>query len=155
MTQVKATRLEVGFNREHCTADLPFILFAFSCFAYAGCRTVLLVRLNPNQSRRRSAVQWYFPLWRVLSGFNIYFNKTMHCMTHQQQSPSAVFMRWPTFECGNNRICLEHKSEGINQGPRKKIFRFEWKRETHDWASQIEKKKKNWIIKYGNIKSTV
>ena len=82
------------------------------------------------------------------------FTLTKQCMTHQQQSPSAVFMRWPTFECGNNHICLEHKSEGINQGPRKKIFRFEWKRETHDWASQIEKKK-NWIIKYGNNKSTV
>ena len=45
----------------HCTADLLYILFWFSCFAYVEWTTVLLVWSNPNQSNRRSAVQWYFP----------------------------------------------------------------------------------------------
>ena len=45
----------------HHMADLQFILLWFSCFAYVEWTTVLLVWSNPNQSNRRSAVQWYFP----------------------------------------------------------------------------------------------
>ena len=37
--------------------DLLFILFEFSCFAYVDLASALLVRLNPNQSNRRLAVQ--------------------------------------------------------------------------------------------------
>ena len=38
-------------------ADLLFILFGFSYFAYVECPTVLFVCSKPTQSNRRSAVQ--------------------------------------------------------------------------------------------------
>ena len=44
------------------TAVLLFVWFRFSYFACVELETFLLVCLNPNQSNRRSAVQWYFPL---------------------------------------------------------------------------------------------
>ena len=44
------------------TADVLFVLFGINWFAYAELETYLLVGLNPNQSNRRSVVQWYFPL---------------------------------------------------------------------------------------------
>ena len=50
-------------GKYHCTADLLFILFEFSCFAYVELATDLLVCLNQNQSNRRRAIQQYFPLW--------------------------------------------------------------------------------------------
>ena len=50
-------------GKYHLSANLLFIGFVFNCFARAS-----LVWLNPNQSNRRSAVQWYFPLWWVTSG---------------------------------------------------------------------------------------
>ena len=37
-------------------ADILFILFGFSCFAYIELASALLVWLNPNQSNRRSVV---------------------------------------------------------------------------------------------------
>ena len=37
-------------------ADLQFILFGFSCFAYVERISLLLVWSNPNRSNRRSAV---------------------------------------------------------------------------------------------------
>ena len=40
--------------------DLLFYLFEFSCFDYVEFETDLLVWSNPNQSYRRSAIQWYF-----------------------------------------------------------------------------------------------
>ena len=49
-------------GKYHCMADLLFVLFGFSCFAYTELETYLLVWLNPNQSNRTSACQWYFPL---------------------------------------------------------------------------------------------
>ena len=45
----------------HCTANLLLYLFIFSCFAHVTLITCLLVWLNPSQSNRRSAIQWYFP----------------------------------------------------------------------------------------------
>ena len=41
----------------------PVFLFGFSCFVYAEVVTYLIVWFNPKQSNRRSAIQWYFPLW--------------------------------------------------------------------------------------------
>ena len=49
-------------------ADLLFILFGFSCFAYVEIETALLVWSNPNQLKRGSAMQWYSPLWWLFSG---------------------------------------------------------------------------------------
>ena len=37
-------------------------LFGFSCFVYVELDAYYLVSLNPNQSNRRSDLQWYFPL---------------------------------------------------------------------------------------------
>ena len=48
-------------GKYNCMADLLFILFGFSCFAYVEWTTILLVWSNPNQSSRSSGVQWYFP----------------------------------------------------------------------------------------------
>ena len=44
-------------GKYHCTADLLFILFGFSCFGYVELASALLVLSNANQSNRRSAVQ--------------------------------------------------------------------------------------------------
>ena len=54
-------------------ADVVFVLLGYSCFSHAKLVTYLLVWLNQNQSNRRSAVQWYFPLWSkwVLTGLSI------------------------------------------------------------------------------------
>ena len=52
-------------EKYHCLADLLFILFGFSCFAYVEWTTVLLVWSNSNQTNRRSAVQWSFPLYWI------------------------------------------------------------------------------------------
>ena len=48
-------------GKYHRTADLLFDSFGFSCFVVLKLSD-LLVRTNPNQWNRRSAVQWYFPL---------------------------------------------------------------------------------------------
>ena len=45
-----------------CTADLLFTLFRFSRFAYIELTKDLLVWSNPNQSTRRSAVQYTLTL---------------------------------------------------------------------------------------------
>ena len=54
-------------GKYHSTTDLLIILNGFGCFAYVELGTDLLVWLNPNQSNRGSAVQWHFPIWRVIS----------------------------------------------------------------------------------------
>ena len=48
-------------NLPHCTADLQFDWLGFSWFDCVELDRDLQVWLNPNQSNRRSAVQWYFP----------------------------------------------------------------------------------------------
>ena len=48
-------------GKYHCTADLLFVLFGFSCFAYAEIATCLFVWSNPKQSNRRPVVQWNLP----------------------------------------------------------------------------------------------
>ena len=55
---------------ESITEQLTSCLFWFSCFAYVKLASALLVWLNPNQSNRRSAKQWYFPLRWVFSCVN-------------------------------------------------------------------------------------
>ena len=60
-------------GKHHCTSDLLFVLIGLDGFAYAQLVTYLLVWLNPNQSNRRSAVHWHFPLrskW-VFSGLAV------------------------------------------------------------------------------------
>ena len=69
-------------GKYHLSANLLFIGFVFNCFARAS-----LVWLNPNQSNRRSAVQWYFPLWWVLSGLGVHsghhqYRKFSICLRH-------------------------------------------------------------------------
>ena len=51
------------------TVRLTSCLFYFSCFAYVELGTYLLAWLN--QSNRRSAIRWYFPLWW---GFSAHLN---------------------------------------------------------------------------------
>ena len=48
-------------GKYHCTADLLFYWFAFSCFSYVELDTDFQVWSTPNQSSMRSVVQWYFP----------------------------------------------------------------------------------------------
>ena len=48
-------------GKYHCTAYLLFILFEFICFAHVELVSVVLVWSIPNQSNRRSVIQWYFP----------------------------------------------------------------------------------------------
>ena len=62
----------------HCTADLLFTLFGFSCFAYGEWTTFLLVWLNPKQSNRRSAVEW-----------NKYLRK-QHCITKKNMNENFI-----------------------------------------------------------------
>ena len=52
-------------------ADLIFILFGFTCFAYVELATALLVWSNPIQSNRRPSVQLYFPLWCSVLSFDL------------------------------------------------------------------------------------
>ena len=49
-------------GKYHCTTDLLFDYFGFSSFAYVELDRDFQVWSNPNQSNRRSVVQWYFPL---------------------------------------------------------------------------------------------
>ena len=49
-------------GKYQCMADFLFDSFGFSCFVVFKRSTDLLVWPNPNQSNKRSAVQWYFPL---------------------------------------------------------------------------------------------
>ena len=44
-------------GKYHCTADLLFVLFGLSFFAYAEFETYKRVWLNRNQSNRRSVAQ--------------------------------------------------------------------------------------------------
>ena len=57
-------------GKDHCTTDLLFILFGFSCFAFVELAIPLLVWSNPNQSNRMSAVQGPFPPMRECSLIN-------------------------------------------------------------------------------------
>ena len=50
-------------------ADLLFILFASSCFAYVELAAALYFWSNPNHSNKRSVMQWFLTLWWVLSVF--------------------------------------------------------------------------------------
>ena len=53
-------------RKYHCTADILFILFGFSCFANVELAKDLPVWSNPNQSNRISAVQWVLSASSVL-----------------------------------------------------------------------------------------
>ena len=54
----------------HCTADLLFDWFGFDQTCKSLSNSTQAKQLNHNQSNRRSAIQWYFPLrsMRVFSG---------------------------------------------------------------------------------------
>jgi len=57
-------------GKYHCTVDLLFDRFGMSCMTTDNFCFYLQKRLNPNQSNRRSTVQWYFPFsipWFVAS----------------------------------------------------------------------------------------
>ena len=47
----------------HCAADLLFEWFGFDQTYKSPSNSTQAKQLNPNQSNRRSVVQWYFPLW--------------------------------------------------------------------------------------------
>ncbi len=48
-------------GKYHCTVDLLFDWFGIVCFANI-LQIVRFIQLIPNQSNRRSTVQYYFPL---------------------------------------------------------------------------------------------
>ena len=50
-------------GKSHCMAELLFDQLRFSCFACVELDRDLQVWSNPNQSNRRSAIQWQLPLW--------------------------------------------------------------------------------------------
>ena len=62
--------LQLYKGKYHCKADL-FYLCGFRWFVYVELATELLGWLNPNESNKRTALQWYFHLRskRVLSAF--------------------------------------------------------------------------------------
>ena len=78
-------------GKYNCTADLLFDWLWFSCFDYVKLDRDLPVWSNPNQSNRRSVVQWYFLLqskwvflwidgghfrhWRSLSKCTVVWNQ--------------------------------------------------------------------------------
>ena len=76
-------------------------LFGFSCFDYVELETYLLVWLNPNQSNRMSAVQWYFPLWSTLvisgTGNILAINPTWPLCKRPKQSFYSMSML--SFDC--------------------------------------------------------
>ena len=49
-------------GKYHCTADLLFDWLGFGQTSKSDNSFNSTKQLNPNQSNRRSAVQWYFPL---------------------------------------------------------------------------------------------
>ena len=54
-------------GKHHCMADLLFNWLGFSCFACVELDRYLQLWLNPNQSNRRSAIQFYFQLTKYVS----------------------------------------------------------------------------------------
>ena len=58
-------------GKYHCTADLLFDQLGFGQSSKSVYSFNSTKQLNPNQSNRRSAIQWYFPLRskRVFSGW--------------------------------------------------------------------------------------
>ena len=60
-------------GNDHCMADLLFDWFGFDQTCKSQSNSTQAKQLNPNQSNRRSAIQWNFPLqskW-VFSGYLI------------------------------------------------------------------------------------
>jgi hypothetical protein len=49
-------------GKDHCTIDLLFDWFGISCVTTDNFSFLFAKQTNPNQSNRRSMVQWYFPL---------------------------------------------------------------------------------------------
>ena len=54
-------------GKHHCMANLLFNWIGFSCFACVELDRDLQLWLNPNQSNRRSAIQFYFQLTKYVS----------------------------------------------------------------------------------------
>ena len=52
-------------GKHHCMANLLFNWIGFSCFACVELDRDLQLWLNPNQSNRRSAIQFYFHVYKV------------------------------------------------------------------------------------------
>ena len=50
-------------GKYHCTNDLPFDWFGFDQTCKSLSNSTWAKQLNPNQSNRRSFVQWYSPVW--------------------------------------------------------------------------------------------
>ena len=49
-------------RKYHCTVDLLFDWFGISCMTTDNFLLLFAKQTNPDQSNRRSTVQWYFPL---------------------------------------------------------------------------------------------
>ena len=64
------------------TDYIVLCLLGFSCFAYVGLVTDLLVWSNPNKSNRRSTIKWYFPLWTKWGYQLSLHNTATHTHTH-------------------------------------------------------------------------
>ena len=74
-----------------------------AAFAYVELTIILLIWWNPNQSNRRPAVHWYFPLWWVFSAstkpFLRWSQRTLcdiHPNVHENQSQhfQTDWCRW-------------------------------------------------------------
>ena len=95
-----------------------FILFWFSFFAYVEWTTVLIVRSNPNQSNRRSAVQWHFPLLWVFSGLAF---KLINCWPH---SPIEAFNAWDLTRTSPQSLNANFHSSALPSGDLMTIRRW-------------------------------
>ncbi len=54
--------MEYWRGKYHCTIDLLFDWFGISCMTTDIFCFIFAKQTDPNQSNRRSTVQWYFPL---------------------------------------------------------------------------------------------
>ena len=64
-------------GKYHCSADLLFDQLGFNCLACVELDKYLQVLLYPNQSNRRSAIQWYFPYEVNKWVFSGYIHRTL------------------------------------------------------------------------------
>ena len=79
-------------GKYHCTADLLFDRLGFGQTSKSVYSFNSTKQLNPNQSNRRSAVQWYFPLqsnW-VFSAWSHYSNSACYQRLTERVKPSRI-----------------------------------------------------------------
>ena len=94
----------VADNTTFIGSIVMLILFAISCLLLMlNKQTVLLVWSNPNQSNRRSAVQWNFPLWWAFSASKHVFTV---CNALDEENALPASFRFDTQQGENENACL-------------------------------------------------